>query len=381
MMKRTERRQFLQGLAAIGAWSLLGSARAAPTHDAATTRIAAAWRGPRPDDPYFAGVFEADWSQKKLRIQQAIPLPTRPHGLLPEVGGSVLVCGVRPGRWLLRMAADGRIERQINLDDEPGHCRLNGHAIASLYSDVLYTTETDQKSGAGRIGVRDRSSLKKLDEWPSHGREPHQLLIDTDGRVLVANGGIPRTVSDKKYDLHRMNSSLVRLDGQNGALQQQWTVDDQRLSLRHLAWSAAPAGGRLLGVALQAEHETAAERGTAPILAVLAGDVLHIPTRVADGAGYAGDICPALNGGFALSNNQLGVAQLWHPARPEALTPIVELPETYALSDWDGPTAGGGVLVSTGLGLVRWHPQTKPLFLPWPQAMAVDNHWRVLNET
>lgn len=379
MKQGMPRRQFLNGLAALGAWSMLGPARAAATEMAHSTRIAAAWRGPNADDPYFAGVFEADWPRKKLRIEHAVPLPTRPHGLLPESDGSLLVCGVRPGGWLLRMTPDGRIERQVSLADEPGDCRLNGHAIVSLGGDLIYTTETDQKTGQGRIGVRDRQSLRKVDEWASHGREPHQLLVDAEGRLLVANGGIPRTASDKKFDLHLMDSSLVRLDGRGGALQRQWTVDDRRLSLRHLAWSPSPEGRMLLGVAIQAEHDSAAERNAAPILAVLDGDELRIPTRVADGAGYAGDICAAYNGGFALSNNRLGVAQLWHPAMPDRLTPIVELEEAYALSGWEGPDSGG-VLVSTGLGLVGWQPRAKPVFLPWPKPMAVDNHWMVISE-
>lgn len=379
MKQGMPRRQFLNGLAALGAWSMLGPARAAAPEMAHRARIAAAWRGPNADDPYFAGVFEADWRRKKLRIEHAVPLPTRPHGLLPESDGSLLVCGVRPGGWLLRMTPDGRGERQVSLADEPGDCRLNGHAIVSPGGDIIYTTETDQKTGQGRIGVRDRQSLRKVDEWASHGREPHQLLVDAEGRLLVANGGIPRTASDKKFDLHLMDSSLVRLDGRGGALQRQWTVDDRRLSLRHLAWSPSPAGRMLLGVAIQAEHESAAERNAAPILAVLDGDELRLPTRVADGAGYAGDICAAYNGGFALSNNRLGVAQLWHPAMPDRLTPIVELEEAYALSGWEGSDSGG-VLVSTGLGLVGWQPRAKPVFLPWPKPMAVDNHWMVISE-
>jgi hypothetical protein len=131
---------------------------------------------------------------------------------------------------------------------------------------------------------------------------------------------------------------------------------------------------------MQAEHDDAGKRAAAPILAVLDGDELFVPTRSVDGAGYAGDITAAYNGGFALSNNKLGVAQLWHPATPEKLTPIVELQEAYALTGWEGPKPGGGVLVSTGLGLVRWHPAAKPAFLPWPKPMALDNHWVLLSE-
>lgn len=271
-------------------------------------------------------MLAADWQRKKLEIRHAVALPTRPHGLLPEADGSLLVLGVRPGAWLLRCDDKGRVMQQIGLADETSSARLNGHVVASERGDVLYTSETDSKTGAGKIGVRDRQTLKKLDEWASHGREPHQLLLDEDGHLVIANGGIPRTAADKKYDLQRMDSSLVRLDGRNGSLLRQWKLDDPRLSLRHLAWSHwHKVDKRFLGIAMQAEHDDPAMRAKAPILAVLDGADLLIPTRANDGVGYAGDIAPAYNGGFALSSNQAGLAQLWHPATPDRLTPIVEL--------------------------------------------------------
>ena len=343
--------------------------------------LAAAWRRPNAGDTYYAGVLDADWERKKLAIRHAVALPTRPHGLLPETDGSLLVVGVRPGAWLLRLDGKGREMQRVNLDDEASGARLNGHAIVGRQGDVIYTTETDARSGRGRIGVRDRHSLRKIDEWDSHGREPHQLLLDADGHLMIANGGIPRTAADKKYDLHRMDSSLVRLDGQNGGLQRQWQLDDRRLSLRHLAWSHGHKTGKsYLGIAMQAEHDDAAARAAAPVLAVLDGDELYVPTRANDGVGYAGDIAPAWNGGFALSSNQAGLAQLWHPGMPDQLTPIVELQEAYALTGWQGPSPGGGVLVATALGLVRWHPAAKPVFLPWPEKMALDNHWVLIDE-
>ena len=122
-------------------------------------------------------------------------------------------------------------------------------------------------------------------------------------------------------------------------------------------------------------------RAAAPILAVLDGDELLIPTRSTAGAGYAGDIAAAGDGGFALSSNAVGVAELWQPKRPDKLTPIVEMPEAYALSSWGGPKPGGGVLVASALGLVRWHPTAKPMLLSWPEKMALDNHWVLLDET
>lgn len=381
MKNNFDRRRFLATVGALGLLAKSGLTLAEDPNAAPIALIGAAWRGPNPGDTYYAGVLAADWTRKKLEIRSATPLPTRPHGLLPEAGGGLLVTGVRPGAWLLRCDGKGEVTQQINLENETSSARLNGHAILSSRGDLIYTSETDSKTGRGKIGVRERNSLKKLTEWETHGREPHQLLLDGDGHVLVANGGIPRTATDKKYDLHRMDSSLVRLDSQSGRLLRQWTLDDPRLSLRHLAWSHTPAtDNAVLGIAMQAEHDDPVQRAAAPILAVLAGDDLRIPTRRNDGAGYAGDITAAYNGGFALSSNQAGLAQLWHPGAADKLTPIVELQEAYALTTWDGPNPGGGVLVATALGLVRWHPSAKPALLPWPKPMALDNHWVLMSE-
>ena len=374
-----DRRAFLLALGALGAFPKQALALSA-SGEPHGTRVAAAWRGPAAGDSYFAGVLEADWQRRKLSIRYEVRMPTRPHGLVPEADGSLLVIGVRPGAWLMRCDEAGRVMRQVRLEDE-GATRLNGHAAVAPGGEVIYTTETDQRSGRGRIGVRELHTLKKLDEWNSHGIDPHQLLLDPDGCLMVANGGVPRTPADKKYDLQHMESSLVRLNGGSGALLRQWRLDDHRLSLRHLAWSESSANGKpLLGVAMQAEHDDAAQRARAPILAVLEGDSLYVPTRANDGVGYAGDIAPAFNGGFALSSNQAGLAQVWHPRMPDRLMPIVELQEAYALTGWSGPQPGGGVLVATAPGLVRWHPSAKAAFLAWPRPMALDNHWVLVGE-
>ncbi len=368
------RRHFMIALAAgLAAGTLPAGALAAA--EARRTTLAAAWRGPNKDDPYFAGMLVADWESRKLEIRHAIPLPSRPHGLLPEAGGGMLVTAARPGTWLLRCDADGKVVQQVAQDDG-SLLRFCGHAVVAR-NEVLLTTETDHATGRGRVGIRDLRTLKKLDEWDSHGIDPHQLLLDAAGNVIVANGGVPRTLADRKVDLPRMDASLVRLDGRSGRLQRQWRLDDPRLSLRHLAWSHPSADdGAYLGVAIQAEHDRAEERARAPILAVLDGDRLFAPTRANDNFGYAGDIAAAWDGGFVLSSNQVGLAQLWHPAAAERMTPLVRMEEAYALASWQS----GGVLVATALGLVRSHPAQKPLILPWPQPMALDNHWSLIGE-
>jgi hypothetical protein len=375
------RRHFCLSLAALSGMPKLALAISPAAAVPQSALIGAAWRGPNASDPYHAGVLAADWDSRKLVIRYELPLPTRPHGLLAEADGGLLVIGVRPGTWILRCDASGKITQQLKLSDEASNTSLNGHAVPAQTADVIYTTETDSKTGRGKIGVRDRLSLRKLDEWDTHGIDPHQVLLDQNGHLVIANGGVPRTASDKKFDLHRMDSSLVKLDSKTGRLLQQWQLDDKRLSMRHLAWSDSSVDGqRYLGIAMQAEHDDPLKRAAAPILAVLDGEVLSLPTRANDGVGYAGDITAANNGGFVLSSNQAGLAQLWQASAPDKLTPVVELQEAYALTSWTGPKPGGGVLVSTAPGLVRWHPASKPLFLAWPKPMALDNHWVLLNE-
>jgi hypothetical protein len=371
-----QRRTALKLIAACAALPRLALAKT----NATLALVGAAWRGPNPGDPYFAGVLRADWEAKRLSIRYAVPLPTRPHGILAEADGGLLVLGVRPGTWMLRCDGAGKIAQQLRLDKDGATARLGGHAAFSTDGSLIYSTETDFRDGRGRVGVRDRRTLKKLAEWVSHGIDPHQLLLDAQGHVIVANGGVPRTAEDKKYDLQRMESSLVRLDAANGKLLRQWRLDDPRLSLRHLAWNTDAKGQTRLGIAMQAEHADAAQRKAAPILAVLDGDRLTLPTRANDGIGYAGDIAAAGDGGFVTSSNQAGLAQLWQPAAPDALTNVAAIKEAYALAPWPGP-GSGGVLISTALGLGRWHPTAAPMLLHWPQPMALDNHWVLLDES
>jgi hypothetical protein len=50
------------------------------------------------------------------------------------------------------------------------------------------------------------------------------------------------------------------------------------------------------------------------------------------------------------------------------------------LTEWHGPGRGGGILVATAVGMGRWHPEAQPTLLPWPQPMALDNHWVLVGE-
>jgi hypothetical protein len=342
--------------------ALLAGSAVLPLHAQATPlRLGAAWRGAAEGSTHHLGILAVDWAARTLRVAASVPVPSRPHGLQPEPGGGLLAVALRPGRWLLRLDADGRVMRQIDIADEPLPRRFGGHVVASADGQRLFTTETDTTTGRGRIGVRDARTLGKIDDWDSAGVEPHQLLADPEGHLVLANGGIWRDRDDRKIQLARMEASLVRLHGQTGALLGQWRLADPRLSVRHLAWGV----DGLLGVALQAEHDDADARAQAPALAVWDGQALH---AMPGGHGYAGDITGAPGGGFVVSHAMRDTAWWWHPSAAQRLTEVANLQRAYAL------TTAGGVLIAAARGLARWHPQEPPAMLPWPAPMALDNH-------
>lgn len=287
------RRQWLALLSA-SAWLPATAALLAP-------RLLACWEE---SGQHHAGLLHL--GAQGLQVTTHIELPTRGHGVWAAADGTCWVAARRPGDWLLRWHPVSGVRQWHWVDDDR---RLNGHVLPSP-GGPIWATETDQETGQGCVGVRDPLTLVKVDEWPSHGMDPHAMLrLPTAlgpcpaGTLLVANGGIP-TQSESgrsRRDLSRMDPSLVALDPANGRRLGQWRLHDARLSIRHLAWD--PVSERV-GVALQAEHDESATRHNAPLFAAWDGQSLRLGPAVQGGLGYAGDICPRSGGGFWLSATQ-----------------------------------------------------------------------------
>jgi hypothetical protein len=274
-------------------------------------RLAATWQG---EQSYQVGVLAQ--RDRSLQIDAALDVPTRAHGVWVERGGTLLAVARRPGDWLLRWRPGSPTADWAWIEADRA---FNGHAIVSRDGKMLYTTETDLETGQGLIGLRDVASLEKTGEISTHGMDPHELLLDTDGSLVVANGGIPALPETGRLKIHmeRMDSSLVRLDTRSGELLGQWRLDDRRLSLRHIAWTPTPAAAnpadqRLLGIALQAEHDELGTRLAAPVLAVFDGHGLRSfaagPGRSL--AGYGGDVA-GVPGGFAVSCPRVNGVATW----------------------------------------------------------------------
>jgi hypothetical protein len=322
-----------------------------------------------------------DWDATKVHIKAALTVPSRAHGLLAVAGGGFVAVATRPGSWMVRCDAQGSPVQWLHMDSEAEGRTLDGHVCTSADGQWLYTAETHPHSGQGWVSVRDPLSLRKVAQWSTFGIGPHQLLLDSTGALMVANGGLLRAEGDKKRDLHLMDSSLVRLDPQTGQRLGQWRLKDSRLGIRHMAWSqpqegaAGPSGKALLGIALQNEHDDLTQRRGSPVLAVWDGASLQTPSASPAGGGYAGDIVAGPQGGFVLSCLRTNMAVQWSPTAPEALVAVAEMQEVGALAPWMLTPDSAGVLLGSARGIGRWHPARAPVFVKWPSGFLPDNHW------
>ena len=366
------RRHFLQQLGtALGVASLSTLSQAAVA--GRPLRVGGGWR--MNEREFQIGALSVDFAQGQVATQFALTTPTLPHAIVPEAGGGFLAVATRPGSWLLRVDAQGRLTHRITSQDEGDARSFDGHVIASHDGRWLFTGETDRQTGTGWVSVRDARDLRKVAEHRTHGIDPHQILVDAQGRLVVANGGIPRTPAGAKRNLEHMDPRLVLMDPDNGEKLGEWSLRDKRLAPHHIAWNRPLAGGpTLLGIGLQAEHDDAAQRRDAPILAVWDGQTLTTPSHmVADG--YAGDVAAGPNGGFVLTAQFANRVVLWQPQEPAKLLTIGKVQNPcglWPLDDAPGVTIGGG------LGLARWHATEPGHMLRWPAGMAAGNHWAVL---
>jgi len=346
------------------ALTLLSSAcvTSAWPHNAAQ-HLAAAWQAK--DGSYHIGILAArNTLGAPLAVVHALEIPTRAHGLLPLPDGSLIAVARRPGDWLLRWQP-GSMRPVWHWTD--GTRTFNGHAIHK--GRYIYCTETDIDSETSLITRRHTQTLEIDAEWSTHGIDAHELLWD-GSHLIVANGGVPSApeTGRTKRNLHRMQSTLVRLNGQTGALQGQWSLSDPRLSLRHLAWNP---GRTALGIALQAEHDDATAQHAAPVLALWDGQRLRIGSQATVSLhGYAGSIA-ATEHGWAVSCPRAG--GIAHFSLQGAWRSLVPLPKACALAVC-GPTgiwAGGQeTSLQSTLSSPLQHPHATNL-----QGARLDNHW------
>lgn len=294
-------------------------------------------------------------------------LPARGHVLIPDPHhyGEAIVVARRPGYYLARIDwRRGKLLRHFELEDERN---LVGHAVFSHDGKQLITAETDERNGAGRLVVRDARSFKRLEDRPSHGVGPHEILWLDRSTLAVANGGILTLPETGRYkrNIERMDPSLVLIDARDGGLLAEYRLPDSKLSIRHLAVSSDGS----LGAALQNEGST-----SSPMLAVLRDGEFRY-------AESSPELCLAMRG-YAASLSAMGERFL------------MPCPTGNLLTEWDSqgrPTAQlalprvfgsaslNGQWLASGENGDIWHLETGLKLLAserYPHSW--DNHLTVL---
>lgn len=369
----TRRRCLQAGLALAGL--LGGGPRAwAAAQAGPALRLAAAWERPATSGPraWELGVLGLDATGTQLRVLARRAVPGRAHGLWRDAQGQLLAVARRPGLWLQRWTPGGELLAEAWA--APGR-QFNGHVLATPDGRV-FTTEIDHATGEGCVVQRDGRTLAEVALWPTGGQDPHEMLWLGDGQLLVANGGIRATAATgrAKLDLDRMDSSLARIDVARRGGPVLWTLDDPRLSLRHLDRHAASG---VVGVSLQAQHDDPVLRAEAPLLALFDGQALRLAGQPRALAGYGGDIL-ATDDGFWLSATEAGGVAHWSAqGRWQGWLPLTQ---PCPLARWAPGTplarclVGGAEAALSVPGDGQGVDGGQPLALPEP-GLRLDNHW------
>lgn len=171
-------------------------------------------------------------------------LPDRGHDVTFDPGTRrAVVFARRPGTFAVVFDHAGRTE-PVMITSVPGR-HFFGHGVFSPDGKLLYATENDYENAAGLIGVYDATDgFRRVGEFPTHGMDPHEVLLLSDGCTLaIANGGIETHPDYGRAELNiaTMKPSLVFVDRESGDLVAEHTLAPSlhKLSLHHLAEDAA----------------------------------------------------------------------------------------------------------------------------------------------
>jgi len=230
-MPLLDRRRFLKAAGAGFAASLSPAAQAAV--EQADAVFATAYQ--RRDGAYGVGVLS-----EAGELLFSTKLPDRGHDVTfdPRSRRSV-VFARRPGTFAVVFDHGGG-QPPLTLTSPEGR-HFFGHGLFSPDGKLLYATENDYDKAAGLIGVYDATDrFRRIGEFPTHGMDPHEVILMPDGKTLaIANGGI-ETHPDfgrSKLNVATMKPSLVFVDRLTGSLLEEHVLAPalHQLSIRHMA--------------------------------------------------------------------------------------------------------------------------------------------------
>ncbi|WP_068109667.1 DUF1513 domain-containing protein [Tropicimonas marinistellae] len=179
----------------------------------------------------------------------AFPVPGRGHAaaLHPKRAEAVAIAR-RPGTFAVVLdCSNGRSLARLAA---PEGRHFYGHGAYTADGAHLLTTENAYDVPEGRIGVWDvAAGYVRVDDLPSGGIGPHEMIRLKSGGFAVANGGI-QTHPDyarQKLNIPTMRPNLTYLSDTAAILETVAPPEEMRLnSIRHIA-----EDGGLVAIALQ----------------------------------------------------------------------------------------------------------------------------------
>ncbi len=274
-----------------------------------------------------------------------VPLPERGHAAAAHPARAEAVAFARrPGTFALVIdCAGGRILHWL---EAPAGRHFYGHGAYLDGGRVLATTENAYDSGEGRIGFWDAAAgYGRMDEVPSGGIGPHEVVALAGDMLAVANGGIrthPAT-GREKLNLDTMRPNLAYL--WDGAIVERIELPDPKLSIRHIA---ARADGTVV-MGLQSERDPAE---TVPMFALHrrgAHPTVHGTDLASAFKGYVGSVAWSGDGQLlAITAPRGGRAAIWNGTETEILHRPDVCGVAHAGSGLAFTDGTGGVLTETG---------------------------------
>lgn len=309
-------------------------------------------------------------------IRYSFALPGRGHGFACRHNGDLAVAfSRRPGLWMVVFdPRTGQLVKSLEAAEGRNFC---GHGAFSPDGRRLFATEVIADTGEGVLGVYAADAgFRRIDEWPTEGLDPHEVLLLPDGRHLaVANGGIlmRSDLPRMKLNLTEMDPSVGYVDIRTGRVARliRPPAELRQLSIRHMA--VGRKGEVLIGMQYEGP-----ESDEVPLVAMHEGPgseaPLHFLSIPAEQQGalsqYCGSVATDRSGRYLAVTSPRGSTVLICDLENGTVNAMRNATDVCGATR---SVTGNGFILSSGTGrLTRW--SGAPATLSSRTDLRWDNH-------
>lgn len=309
-------------------------------------------------------------------VVREIPLSDRGHDIaVDRVRGIAVAFSRRPGTFAVAFDTGGT--RTPVVFSARSDRMFSGHGVLSRDGRVLYATENDAETGGGLLGIYETSAWTRVGEMPTHGIDPHEVILLADGRTLaVANGGIEMS-GREKLNIAAMEPSLVFLDAASGELKAQHRLPASlnQLSIRHIAADAHGQvwfGGQWEGTLTDAPELVGRASADKPLKLIDAPAPLGVALK-----GYIGSVAVSGDGKVLAAAAPRAGRTIFIDTATGGIVSEAVLPDGCGIA---GVSQHAFVLSSGHGDLVCEEPGKDPSLNVKLAGMEFDNHLRLVRQ-